>query len=77
MLGLAVGAGLLSKYNVAIFDAALLVTALTVPRCRQALIRPQLLLAFATAGLVMAPPPRLGAQPQRSSPERHGQNPPP
>lgn len=55
LLGLAVGAGLLSKYNVAIFDAALLVTALSVPRCRQALVRPQLLLAFATAGLVMAP----------------------
>lgn len=55
LLGLAVAAGLLSKYNVAIFDAALLLTALSVPRCRQALLRPQLLLACATACLVLAP----------------------
>lgn len=55
LLGLAVGAGLLSKYNVVIFDAALLLTALTVPRCRQALVRPQLMLALATAGLLLAP----------------------
>lgn len=55
LLGLAVAAGLLSKYNVAIFDAGLLLTALTIPRCRQALARPQLLLAILTAGLLLAP----------------------
>jgi 4-amino-4-deoxy-L-arabinose transferase-like glycosyltransferase len=55
LLGLAVAAGLLSKYNVAIFDAGLLLTALSVPRCRQALARPQLLLAIGTAVLLLAP----------------------
>jgi 4-amino-4-deoxy-L-arabinose transferase-like glycosyltransferase len=55
LLGVLVAAGLLSKYNVALFQAALLITALTIPACRRALFRPALALAAAIALALLAP----------------------
>jgi 4-amino-4-deoxy-L-arabinose transferase-like glycosyltransferase len=49
LLGVLVGAGLLSKYSVVLFLASLLLAALTIPALRRALLRPQLLLGVAVA----------------------------
>jgi 4-amino-4-deoxy-L-arabinose transferase-like glycosyltransferase len=55
LLGVLVAAGLLSKYNVALVLAALLITALSIPTCRRALLRPALALAVAIALVLLAP----------------------
>jgi 4-amino-4-deoxy-L-arabinose transferase-like glycosyltransferase len=55
LLGLLVAAGLLSKYNVAVFLAGLLLTALGIPTLRRALLRPALAVGVAAALVALAP----------------------
>jgi 4-amino-4-deoxy-L-arabinose transferase-like glycosyltransferase len=55
LLGILVAAGLLSKYNVAVFQAALLITACTIPDLRRALIRPALAAGILIAALLLTP----------------------
>ncbi|MCP9887601.1 glycosyltransferase family 39 protein [Cyanobium sp. ATX 6A2] len=55
LLGVLVAAGLLSKYSVALFLASLLLTALTIPALRRALLQPQLLLGVAVALALLSP----------------------
>jgi hypothetical protein len=50
-----VGLGLLSKYSFVLFAASLLLTALSLPAFRRALLRPGLALAVGTALLLLAP----------------------
>lgn len=55
LLGLLMGAGLLSKYNYAIFLVALLVAAAVTPGYRRVVTNPRLLLALALALALLAP----------------------
>lgn len=54
-LGVLAGLGMLSKYNYAMFAAALLVAGWTLPGCRARLLDRRLLLTFAIAGLLVLP----------------------
>jgi len=54
-LGLALGLGLLSKFSVGVFAAALLLAALTLPPWRRRLLRPRALAGLAVAGAVILP----------------------
>ncbi|MEX1324661.1 MAG: glycosyltransferase family 39 protein, partial [Synechococcaceae cyanobacterium] len=55
VLGVLVAAGLLSKYNIVLFLASLLITALTIPAGRRCLLRPGLLLGVAVALALLTP----------------------
>lgn len=55
MFGFAVGTGLLSKYNFALWVLVLVCSALTFPGLRKALLHPKMVLALAAALLVVAP----------------------
>lgn len=55
LLGVLLGAGLLSKYSVVLFQLGLLLSSLTIPALRRTLLRPGLLLTAAAALVVLAP----------------------
>jgi 4-amino-4-deoxy-L-arabinose transferase-like glycosyltransferase len=55
LLGLLFGLGVLSKYSFALYAAALLLSALTLPRYRRAVLDPRVLLTLAVAVAVALP----------------------
>ncbi|NTV94348.1 MAG: hypothetical protein HGA75_02910 [Thiobacillus sp.] len=55
LLGLLLGLGVLSKYSFALFAAALLVAALSLPRYRRAILDPRILVTVALAAAVVLP----------------------
>ncbi|MCB2216290.1 glycosyltransferase family 39 protein [Desulfofustis glycolicus] len=55
LLGVTVGCGILAKYNFVLVPLALLFSAVSIPKYREKLLRPQLLLAILTAALLVAP----------------------
>lgn len=55
VLGLALGAGMLSKFSFALFAVALLVAGVTVPEFRARILDRRLLLSLAVAGILLVP----------------------